>query len=268
MATYSLAVIGTGNMGSAIINGLLGKELFTPGSIIVRDKDTERMEMLVRDTGVNKAVSNEEAVRSAEITLLAVKPRDITPLLKEIRNAVIKDSLIISIAAGITTAAIESELGKIPVIRVMPNTPALIGEGVSCICKGRFTNDSHLKKAGGILAGVGHVEEVPEKLMDAVTGLSGSGPAYVYEFIDALALGGVKTGLTGQLARTLAVRTVFGAAKMLIETGEHPGVLRDMVTSPGGTTIAGLSALKEGGFNSAVIRAVEMAAKRSEELGK
>ena len=268
MTTFNLAIIGTGNMGTALLRGLIKKKIFPPERVIVWDVNKKRLKEIVSETGVAAASSSENAVRETEAVLLAVKPQDIKAVLGEIAEKHKKESLIISIAAGAKTTTIESALGEVPVVRVMPNTPALIGEGISCICAGCHTTSDHMSMARRILEAAGRVEEVPEKYMDAVTGLSGSGPAYVFDFIDALSLGGVKAGLPMDLSRKLAVFTTIGAANMIIETKENPSALRDRVTSPGGTTIAGLTILKERGFSGAIINAVEAAAKRSEELGR
>lgn len=268
MVTFSLAIIGTGNMGTALLRGLLKKEIYPPERVIIWDVNKKLLKGIVQETGAVAASSSENAVCEAKAILLAVKPQDMRTVLGEIADRHKKGSPIISIAAGIKTATIESALGSVPVVRVMPNTPALIGGGISCICAGSYATKDHMSFTRTILEGVGRVEEVPEKYMDAITGLSGSGPAYVFEFINALSLGGVKAGLPMDLSRRLAVFTAIGAAKMLLETGEHPAVLRDRVTSPGGATVTGLTVLEERGFNGAIINAVEAAAKRSEELGR
>ncbi len=268
MAPFSLAIIGTGNMGTALLRGLIKKKIYSPERIIVWDVNKKLLKGIVQETGVTVALSSENAVCEAEAILIAVKPQDMGTVLGEIVDRYKKESLIISIAAGVKTAAIESVFGEVPVVRVIPNTPALIGEGISCICAGSYATVEHISLTRTILEGGGRVEEVPEKYMDAITGLSGSGPAYVFEFINALSLGGVKAGLPMDLSRKLAVFTAIGAAKMIIETEEHPAVLRDRVASPGGTTITGLTVLNERGFSGAIINAVEAAAKRSEELGR
>jgi len=204
-----------------------------------------------------------------DVVILAVKPQIIEPVLREIAPAVTRRKLLISIAAGVSTARIRAALGKeARLIRVMPNTPALVLEGVTAIAKAEGLEPGDLDIAGEIFSAVGRVVVLGEELMDAVTGLSGSGPAYVALVVESLADGGVRMGLDRLTAMTLATQTVLGAARLLLETGMHPGALKDMVSSPGGTSIAGIAALEEGGIRNTFIKAVERATLRSRELGR
>lgn len=261
--------VGAGNMGEALIKGLTEANLVPPEAIYATDVRLERMRELDRQYGIQVASSNVELVRHADVVILAVKPQIIDPVLREIATAVTRRKLVISIAAGVSTAKLRAGLGKeARLIRVMPNTPALVLEGVTAIAKSDGLEPGDLDTAGEIFSAVGRVVVLDEELMDAVTGLSGSGPAYVAIVIESLADGGVKMGLDRITAMTLATQTVLGAAKLLLETGLHPGALKDMVSSPGGTSIAGISALEEGGIRTTFIKAVERATQRSRELGR
>ncbi len=264
----TIAFLGAGNMGGALIQGIIGKELVPALSIWAADVSQERLTYLKDNYGINVTPDNKKTVDKADIIVLAVKPQQLGALLEEIRPQVNESQLIISIAAGITLAYLRTHLGdKVRIIRVMPNMPALVGAGMAALCgekQGRFED---LKLGIDIFSCVGEAVVVDEGLMDAVTGLSGSGPAYVMVVIEALADAGVKLGLPRDTALKLAIQTVLGAAKLLKEKGLHPAQLRDMVASPGGTTIAGLFALDQGGLRAALIEAVEAAARRSKELG-
>jgi len=261
--------VGAGNMGEALIKGLTEANLVPPEAIYATDVRLERMRELDRQYGIQVASNNAELVRHADVVILAVKPQIIDPVLREIAAAVTRRKLVISIAAGVSIAKLRAGLGKeARLIRVMPNTPALVLEGVTAIAKGDGLEPGDLDIAGEIFSAVGRVVVLDEELMDAVTGLSGSGPAYVAVVIESLADGGVKMGLDRITAMTLATQTVLGAAKLLLETGLHPGALKDMVSSPGGTSIAGISALEEGGIRTTFIKAVERATQRSRELGR
>jgi pyrroline-5-carboxylate reductase len=261
--------VGAGNMGEALIRGLVEASLVPPESIHAYDTRLERLRELDRQYGIQVAHDNESLVRQADIVILAVKPQIMEAVLEEIAHAVTRRKLLISIAAGVSTARIRAALGKdARLIRVMPNTPALVLDGVTAVAKGEGLEPGDLDLAGEIFSAVGRVVTLDEELMDAVTGLSGSGPAYVAVFIEALADGGVKMGLDRLTAMTLATQTVLGAARLLQQTGMHPGALKDMVSSPGGTSIAGIAALEEGGIRTTIIQAVERATLRSRELGK
>ncbi len=261
--------IGAGNMGEALIKGLLAANLVPPEAIYASDVRIERLRALDQQYRVQLLQDNLELVRQVDVVILAVKPQIMAPVVRQIAPAVTKKKLLISIAAGVSTATIRAALGKdARLIRVMPNTPALVLEGVTAIAKAEGLEPGDLDVAGEIFSAVGRVVTLEEDLMDAVTGLSGSGPAYVAIVVESLADGGVKMGLDRITAMTLATQTVLGAARLMLETGLHPGALKDMVASPGGTTIAGIAALEEGGLRHNLIRAVERATHRSRELGR
>jgi pyrroline-5-carboxylate reductase len=261
--------IGGGNMGEALIKGLLGASLVPSEMITATDVRSDRASQLTRQFRISAHGDNMRCVRDADVVILAVKPQIMGQVLREIAPTVGPQHLLISIAAGVSTSTIRSGLGKeARIIRVMPNTPALVLQGATAIAKGPGLGPDDLGTAEEIFGAVGRVVVLDEELMDAVTGLSGSGPAYVAIIIESLADGGVKMGLDRATAMTLATQTVLGAAQLLAETGLHPGALKDMVSSPGGTTIAGISALEEGGIRTTFIRAVERATLRSRELGR
>jgi pyrroline-5-carboxylate reductase len=261
--------IGGGNMGEALIKGLLAASLVPADAVHASDVRIERLRTLAQQYGVQLREDNAALVRDVDIVILAVKPQIMASVVRQIAPAVTRKKLLISIAAGVSTATIRAALGKdARLIRVMPNTPALVLEGVTAIAKAEGLEPGDLDTAGQIFSAVGRVVTLDEELMDAVTGLSGSGPAYVALVVESLADGGVKMGLDRVTAMTLATQTVLGAARLLLETGMHPGALKDMVSSPGGTTIAGIAALEEGGIRHDLIRAVERATQRSRELGR
>jgi pyrroline-5-carboxylate reductase len=269
MIDKKIAFLGGGNMAEALIKGILAAGTARAGQLSVADISGDRLEYLKKTYGIIVQKSNKDAMSQAGVVLLCVKPQVIDTLLEEIAPAAGSGKLVISIAAGITLARIEKALTANPrVVRVMPNTPALVLAGAAALASGKNATGDDLAVAQNIFSSVGRVVVVEEKLMDAVTGLSGSGPAYVFMIIDALSDAGVKAGLPRQLALELAAQTVYGAAKMVLETREHPGKLRDMVTSPGGTTIEGLHALEKGKLRATLMNAVEAATARSKELGK
>ncbi|HIE50380.1 MAG TPA: pyrroline-5-carboxylate reductase [Armatimonadetes bacterium] len=262
-----IAFLGAGAMGSALMRGLLQSRRVTPAQLLAADPDGTRREAVRTELGVTVTEDNAEAVRQANLIVLAVKPQVVVPVLHELRNILQPSQLLISIAAGVTLATLESAAQvPLPVVRVMPNTPALVGCGASAYCLGTHATPHHGEQVRALLSAVGSVVEVEEKLMNAVTGLSGSGPAYVYLIIEALADGGVRCGLPRTTALQLAAQTVLGAAQMVLQTGEHPGVLKDRVASPGGTTIVGLQMLERRGMRGALLDAVLAAAQRAEEL--
>lgn len=264
-----IALIGGGNMGEALAAGMVKAQFTRRENILVAEPVPERREYLRKTHGLEVFEDGNMVVSQARVILFAVKPQVIDDVVSQLRDAVSDAHLLISIIAGTPTKRFIDSFGTgARIIRVMPNTPALVGAGAAGLCKGGAAGDADLDLAKQILESVGRVIEVPESLMDAVTGLSGSGPAYVFQFIEALADGGVRVGLPRDQALLLAAQTVLGSAKMLLETGKHPGVLKDMVASPGGTTIAGLHALESEGLRAAVIAAVVAATQRSEELGK
>jgi len=263
-----IGFIGGGNMGEALIKGILKSGVCSRQAVCVSDIRSERLKALQKSYGIKIGKDNPAAAAHADVIILCVKPQNLEVMLNGLAPAISGRHLIISVAAGVPTDFIARHFkSSIPIIRAMPNTPALIQEGASALCRGRNAADSHLKIAQNIFSAVGKVVVVDESLMDAVTGLSGSGPAYAFLFIEALADAGVKMGLTREVALLLAAQTCLGSAKMIAETGEHPARLRDMVTSPGGTTISGLHKLEAGRLRSAVMDAVEAATKRSQELG-
>jgi pyrroline-5-carboxylate reductase len=264
-----IAFLGGGNMAEALIKGILAAGTAKAGQLSVTDISADRLEYLKKAYGIIVQKSNKDAVSGADVVLLCVKPQVMDKLLEEVAPAAGSGKLVISIAAGITLARIEKALTANPrVVRVMPNTPALVLAGAAALAGGKNATADDLAVAQSIFNSVGRAVTVEEKLMDAVTGLSGSGPAYVFMIIDALSDAGVKAGLPRQLALELAAQTVYGSAKMVLETKEHPGKLRDMVTSPGGTTIEGLHALEKGKLRAVLMNAVEAATARSKELGK
>jgi pyrroline-5-carboxylate reductase len=268
MRDKTIAFIGGGNMAEALIKGLIAAGTAKPDHILVTDVSVDRLAHLHQTYGVMQK-GNGEAAREADIIILCVKPQVVERVLADISSAVDAKKLVISIAAGIVIAKIEKGLKESShVVRVMPNTPALVLAGAAALAGGKHATSDDLALTQGIFNSVGRAVIVEEKLMDAVTGLSGSGPAYVFMIIDALSDAGVKEGLPRPLALELAAQTVYGAAKMVLETKEHPGKLRDMVTSPGGTTIEGLHALEKGKLRATLMNAVEAATTRSRELGK
>jgi pyrroline-5-carboxylate reductase len=265
----TIAFLGAGNMAEALVKGLLRAGTATATEVICSEVRADRREELAKRYGVRTVASNAEAVEAAEIVVLSVKPQTMDALLDEIAPAIDHKKLVISIAAGIPIQAIARKLGAgVRIVRTMPNTPALVGAGATALARGAHATEADLEQARALFEAVGVAVIVEEHHLDAVTGLSGSGPAYVYLAVEALADGGVKMGLARPVAMALAAQTVMGAAKLVMETGEHPGKLKDQVTSPGGTAIAGVHALEKGGFRAALIAAVEAATKRSHELGE
>lgn len=255
-------------MGSAFAKGLIAAGLVDAASLTMADIDAARLGTLASELGVNTTSDNASAVRGADVVLLAVKPGLVPTVLSGVSGEIKAGQLIVSIAAGVKLQSIESALPEgASVVRAMPNTPSQIGAGATGFSRGKAVTDDQAGVARTIFDAVGISVEVPEKSLDAVTGLSGSGPAYVYLMIEALSDAGVRVGLTRAVSIKLAAQTVMGAARMVLETGEHPAHLKDRVTSPGGTTIAGIDALESAGFRSALINAVKAATKRSEELG-
>jgi pyrroline-5-carboxylate reductase len=261
-----LAIIGAGRMAEALLAGLISSGTCEAACLWATDPSAERRDLVKRRFGVRIGSDNREAAAWADVVVLAVKPQMLNAVLAEI-GPLLSGRLVISIAAG---ASIRRISGAVPkgarVVRVMPNAPALICAGMSALSFGPGVTEEDARLARSLFEAVGRVVIVDEPLLDAVTGLSGSGPAYVFMAIEALADGGVKAGLSRTVADLLAVQTVLGAARMIIETGEHPASLKDRVASPGGTTIAGLQQLEQGGMRAALMAAVEAATKRSREL--
>lgn len=264
----SLTFLGAGAMGEALVRGLVAAKLYAPTEITLFSPSGTRARALAQSVGARCAHSPLEAVKDADIVILAMKPYQIESALQPLRAEISPEQLIISVAAGVSTTRLQACFdNNVPVVRAMPNTPALVGAAATAICRGRFASAENLATAQSIFEALGVCVEADEKSLDAVTGLSGSGPAYVFNFIEALADGGVRAGLSREVAMKLAAQTVMGAAQMVLETGEHPGVLKDRVASPGGTTIAGLHELERGGLRGIVMDAVLAASERSRELG-
>jgi pyrroline-5-carboxylate reductase len=269
MKTKTLGFIGGGNMAAALVKGLLHAQVVPPSGIIVSDVKAERLAHLAGEHGVRTTHDNHELVATSDVIVLSVKPQVIDKVLELIGGDIKSGQLVISVAAGVPVSAIEARLPQgTHVVRTMPNTPATVQAGATAIAAGTYAMEEDLDVARALFSAVGRVVTLDENLLDAVTGLSGSGPAYVMLMIEALADGGVKVGLHRDTALLLAAQTVYGSAKLLLDTGEHPGRLKDMVTSPGGTAIAGLHTLESGGLRRTLIDAVEAATNRSAQLGE
>jgi pyrroline-5-carboxylate reductase len=261
-----LGLVGAGQMATALARGLLSQGSWTPAQIIASDNSPSQLRALSA-LGVQTTTSNIEVVKAAQVLLVAVKPHVVVPVLKEIAPHFTDNHLCISIAAGVSLATMQSVLPVgARIIRVMPNTPCLVGSSASAIALGQHARPADSELALKLFDAVGRTTVIEESKLDAVTGLSGSGPAYVFAFIEALADGGVRMGLPRDTAVILAAQTVLGAAKMVLETDKHTGQLKDAVASPGGTTIAGLHKLEQGGFRGCVMNAVEAASQRATEL--
>ena len=265
-----IGIIGTGNMGEALVSGLIVSGSSEPDNIICTDVRENKLDKIKKEYDVRTTTDNLKAVAESDIIVYAVKPQIIAAVLKETAEKLDMSKLVISIAAGVPMAAIESCLNKdLRLIRVMPNIAASVKEAASAIAAGAHATQEDIDLAMAIFNSVGRSIFLKENyLMDAITGLSGSGPAYIFLIVDALADAGVKMGLSREEALFLSTQTVLGAAKLLMDTQEHPGKLKDKVTSPGGTAIAGLATLEEGGLRTTLIHAVEAATNRSQELGE
>jgi len=265
---HNLGFIGGGRIAEAIIQGVLRRELLDPDAILVSDISRSRLDHLRSELGVEVTDENLGVLKERNIVVIAVKPQMIDSVLTGILPEITEGHLLISVAVGVKTAQIEALTGNIPrVVRVMPNIAAIVGEAASAICKGSNSDDSDLEVAKNIFEAVGSVVTVDEASMDVVTGLSGSGPGFILPIFEALADGGVHEGLDRDTALILAAQTVLGAGKLVLETATHPGVLKDLVTSPGGTTIAGLKALEAAGVRDAMMEAVIRATAKSRRLG-
>jgi pyrroline-5-carboxylate reductase len=269
MKTTRIGFLGAGNMAGALISGLLASKVVESAQISVSDPRQSRLSELATEHGLQTAASNRELTTWANVVVVSVKPGVVAQVLEDCAPLFGSTHLVVSIAAGVPIRAIEAKLpAGVRVVRAMPNTPAIARAGATAISGGTSASASDLDLAKTLFDAVGKTVVLEETHLDAVTGLSGSGPAYVMLLIEALADGGVKVGLPRDVALLLATQTVYGSAKLLLETGEHPARLKDMVTSPGGTTIAGLAALERAGVRSAFLTAVEDATRRSAELGK
>lgn len=261
-----LAVIGAGQLGTALIRGLTEAKVFAPDEIVVTAAHAERTEELARRFGVRAASGNAEAVRGAEVVLLTVKPQQAMPVMREIGPVLVEGQLLISAASSVSTAMIERHMKRaVPVVRAMPNTPARVRQGMTGLARGTHAGDADLERARAIFGAVGRTVVVDERHIDAVTGLSASGPAFLFIVIESLADGGVKMGLPRDVALELAAQTVLGAGAMVLESGAHPALLKDEVTTPSGTTIDGILELEDGGLRVALIKAVVRATRRAGE---
>jgi pyrroline-5-carboxylate reductase len=264
-SAHPLAILGAGVMGETVLSGLL-RAGWHADQIIATDRRVERQHELTTKYGI-KMLENTEAVAEAETVILVVKPQDMNDLLKEISQAIKPGALVVSLAAGVDTAFIESRLPEgVAVVRVMPNTPAQVDEGMAAISPGSHSNQDHLDRVTEILSATGRVITVPERYQDAVTAISGTGPAYLFFVVEAMIEAGVHLGLPRDTATELVVQTMLGSAKLLRETGEHPTVLRERVTSPGGTTAAAVRELEDHKVRAAFLRAMEAARDRSRDL--
>ncbi|MBX3413040.1 MAG: pyrroline-5-carboxylate reductase [Pirellulales bacterium] len=269
VAQRRLGFLGAGRMATALAQGFLAQGLASQQAILAGEPSPAAAEEFARHTGCRTTTDNVEVVSQADVVLLAVKPQQVTEVLAGLKGRWRAEQLVLSIAAGVRLATLADLIGAGPrLVRVMPNTPCLVGQSASAYSLGATATPDDAALVATLLGAVGRAWQVSESHLDAVTGLSGSGPAFVYVMIEALSDGGVRMGLPRDLATSLAAQTVLGAATMVLETGEHPGVLKDQVTSPGGTTIAGLAALESGGLRAALISAVEAATRRSQELGR
>jgi pyrroline-5-carboxylate reductase len=262
-----IALIGAGKMGGILLQAFLKEQLFAPEQIFATVAHEQRAKFLSGQWNLAVTTDNMAAVEAADLVLLGVKPFQIPDLLTRIHPVLTPDKTIISIAASVTTHAIEEASAmEIPVIRAMPNTPSQVGAGMTALCRGRYVTDEQMQLAARIFETVGRSVVVDEKAMDAVTGLSASGPAFIYIILESLAEAGVKVGLPRDVSTLLAAQTVFGSAKMVLETGYHPALLKDAVTTPAGCTVDGILELVEGGLRVTLIKAVMRAAQRAKEL--
>jgi pyrroline-5-carboxylate reductase len=267
LAEKRVAVLGAGKMGGILVKALLEKKLLSPKLTTATVGHEERASALAKKLGISVTTDNVAATKKADIVLVCVKPQVVQGLMEEIRPSARPEQLVISVAASVPTAAIENALGgKVPVVRAMPNTPCVIGQGMTALCKGAHAGAQHLEIASELFRVVGRTVVVDEKHMDAVTGLSASGPAYIYIILESLAEAGVKVGLPRDVATLLAAQTALGAAAVVLETGDHPALLKDAVTTPAGCTIDGIMELEEGKLRVTLIKAVVKAAQRAKEL--
>jgi pyrroline-5-carboxylate reductase len=262
-----VAVLGAGKMGGILLQAFLKENLFAADRIHATVGHAERALALSTQWGVDVSTNNLEAVRQSDLIMVGVKPFQVPDLIAEIKPALTPAKTLVSFAASVKTRAIEEAAGmQIAVVRAMPNTPSALGAGAAALCRGRFVSDEQMELAQRLFETVGRTVLVDEKHMDAVTGLSGSGPAYLYIIIEALAEAGVKVGLPRDIATQLAAQTAYGAAKMVLETGYHPALLKDAVTTPAGCTIDGILELEEGGLRVTLIKAVMRATERAKQL--
>jgi len=262
-----LTLVGAGKIGEAVLRGVFDAGLLSADQVTATVRSESSQERVTKSLGIRTLRSNSEAARGADIVLLAVKPQVVPLVLADLRGIVDEQTLVISVAASVTTTEIERELGcPCPIIRVMPNTPCLVGEGMSAMAAGRHAAPSHMALAGALFGACGRTAELQETQMDAVTGLSGSGPAYIYLVIESLAEAGVKVGISREISTLLSAQTVLGAARMVLDLKAHPALLKDAVTTPAGCTADGLLELEEGKLRVTLIKAVVKAAQRASEL--
>ncbi len=269
MVDKTIAVIGAGNMGTALLRGILASGWGTKENLVASHPKSSKGAALASELGIAVTESNEEAARKAQIVILAVKPQILESVLAEIRPVLRRDALLISIAAGFPTSRVEAAVARsAPVVRAMPNVAAVVRSSATVLCAGRYAKAAHLADARRIFESIGLVVELPEYQLDAVTGLSGSGPMYVFQIIEGLSDAGVRVGLSRDVSTALTIQTVLGAARMAGELKVHPGILKDSVTSPGGTAIAALHSLERNRLRAILMDAVEAATARSKELGQ
>lgn len=267
MPGMKVAVLGTGKMGGILLQAFLKNNLLHPEQIVATVAHPERAHALSTQFGVEVTTDNLHAAQASEVILLGVKPLQVPTVVEQIRPALTSRKLLLSFAASVKTSAIEDAAGMdLGVVRAMPNTPAMLAAGITALCRGRFVTDEQLSIAQRIFGTVGRTVIVDEKHMDAVTGLSGSGPAFIYIIIEALAEAGVNVGLPRDIATLLAAQTTYGSARMVLETGYHPALLKDAVTTPAGCTVDGILELEEGGLRVTLIKAVKRATQRAREL--
>jgi pyrroline-5-carboxylate reductase len=269
LKNQTIAVVGAGHMAGAMIGGMVRSKLVPAKSIVATRRSAEALAELQKKWGVRTSTDNRKAVAEADVVILAVKPQMAKKVLEELSGAVRREQLVISVMAGITTGAIAKALRvDVPIVRAMPNTPCLVDAGATAICAGAHAAEKDLERAAAVFGSVGLVVTLPESALDAVTGLSGSGPVYIYMVIEAMIDGGVKMGIPRAIAAKLAAQTVFGAAKLVLETGKHPAILKDEVTTPGGTAINAIHVLESKGLRSVLIDGIVAATNRSSELSK
>ena len=268
LSNKKIGFIGGGAMGEALMSGLLTREMLKPSQVTVYDVVPERLHFLKERYSVHVAESIQSVSSASDVLFLTIKPQVMESVLLEIGEIVPKKTLVVSIAAGIKISTIEKHLSGVPVFRVMPNTPVAVGEGMAAVARGTHADESAANLVSEMFSAVGRSVKLNESMMDAVTGLSGSGPAFFFLMLDALSDAGVRVGLSRQNALLLSAQTMLGAAKMVLETGDHPAKLKDMVTSPAGTTISGVQVLENHAVRAALIEAVVAATERSREMGK
>ncbi len=269
MTARKIAVLGAGNMGSALLRGILASGWGQKSKLVASHPNKRKASSLARELGIRVTGSNRDAARDAHVVIFSVKPQILEGVLAEVRNVLQEGQLVISIAAGFPTQRIESALeGNLPVVRAMPNVAAVVRSSATVLCAGRHAKSAHVSEARKIFESIGIVVELPEYQLDAVTGLSGTGPMYVFQIIEGLSDAGVRVGLSRDVSTTLTIQTVLGAARMAEVSKTHPGVLKDLVTSPGGTAIAALHSLERNRLRAILMDAVEVATARSKELGQ